>query len=88
MKARLHRCILLTSLLTLWMLSSRLFFLPTNYRAFKVFILHLIMKQTKMPESVQAMIFSCISPPTLQFNLGTFQIYLQTKVMFELSLEY
>lgn len=42
-----------------------------------------------MPGSVQAiMIFSCISPPTLLFNLGTFQVYMQREVMFELSLEY
>lgn len=65
------------------------FFLPITCLVLKVFILNLIMKQTKMPGSVQAiMIFSCISPPTLLFNLGTFQVYMQREVMFELSLEY
>lgn len=39
----------LASLLTLWTLSSRFFFLPTTCLAFKVFILNLIMKQTKIP---------------------------------------
>lgn len=87
-RSRLHRYFALTGLLTLWTFSSRLYFLLTTCLAFKVFVLNSIMKQTKMPGSVQAVIFSCISPPTLLFNLGTFQIYPQREAMFELSLEY
>lgn len=86
--SRIHRYIPLTGLFALWTFSSRLYFLLTTCLVFKVFILSLIMEQTKMPGSVQAMIFSCISPPTLLFNLGAFQIYPQREVMFELSLEY
>lgn len=81
------RFIPLTGLLIPWTFSSRLYFFLTTCSAFKVFILNLIMEQTKMPGSVQAMIFSCNSPPTLLFNLDTFQIYPQREVMFELSLE-
>lgn len=86
--SRFHRYIPLAGLLTLWTFSSRLYFLLTTCLAFKVFILNLIMEQSKMPASVQPMIFSCISPPTLLFNLGTFQIYPQREAMLELSLEY
>lgn len=67
---------------------SFLFLLVTTCLVLRAFILNLILKQTKMLGSVQAMIFCSIHPPTLLFNMDTFQIYLNGGMSFELSLEY